>query len=77
MSRPSFDGTLDSLVLVTAPSLQPAFPFWPTRRYITLKTNFLQKCKEHKAELARNEELGLEVLHLANMKVVLMRERDA
>ena len=46
-------------------------------RYTTLKTNFLQLSKESKAEAARNEELGLEVLHLANMKVVLMKEKDA
>ncbi|KAK7100698.1 coiled-coil domain-containing protein 78-like isoform X2 [Littorina saxatilis] len=42
--------------------------------YVVLKTNYLALTKEHQKELARNEELAIELLNLVNNKAALMRQ---
>jgi len=41
------------------------------------KNCFSMKCLDTHTQTRRNEELGLEVISLANAKMVLAKERDA
>ena len=44
--------------------------------FVTLKNNFVNLNKEYKAELAKNEELGVELLTLVNQKMPLKRRKN-
>nr|XP_014345020.1 PREDICTED: coiled-coil domain-containing protein 78 isoform X1 [Latimeria chalumnae] len=44
--------------------------------YIVLKSNYLAICKEHEAEVARNDELSVELLNLANLKNSLAKQQE-
>ena len=43
--------------------------------FVTLKNNFVNLNKEYKAELAKNEELGVELLTLVNQKNAIEAEK--
>ncbi|XP_072125658.1 coiled-coil domain-containing protein 78 isoform X3 [Mobula birostris] len=44
--------------------------------YIALKSNYLALRKRHENEVARNDELSMEILNLANSRNSLIREQD-
>ncbi|XP_038676747.1 coiled-coil domain-containing protein 78 isoform X1 [Scyliorhinus canicula] len=44
--------------------------------YIVLKTNYMTLSKQHENEVAKNDELSLELLNLANSKNSLTRKQD-
>ncbi|XP_033125545.1 coiled-coil domain-containing protein 78-like [Anneissia japonica] len=45
-------------------------------RYVTLKADHVTLAKEHDKEVARNEELGLELLNLVNARSMLLKQTD-
>ncbi|XP_071949022.1 uncharacterized protein [Antedon mediterranea] len=45
-------------------------------RYVALKADHVTLMKEHDKEVARNEELGLELLNLVNARATLLKQTD-
>eukprot|EP01135_Chromosphaera_perkinsii_P011814 Nk52_evm5s2506 gene=Nk52_evmTU5s2506 len=45
--------------------------------YVALKSNFITLTSDHEKEVAKAEELGLELLNLVNTKAALLKEKDA
>lgn len=44
--------------------------------YLVLKTNHLQLTSDYQNEVAKNEELGLELVHLSNVKEKLLKDKE-
>uniref|UniRef100_A0A4W3HIW9 Kinesin motor domain-containing protein n=1 Tax=Callorhinchus milii TaxID=7868 RepID=A0A4W3HIW9_CALMI len=44
--------------------------------YVVLKSNYLALSKEHEKEISKNEELGLELLNLANSRNSFLKQQD-
>lgn len=48
-----------------------------TEEYASLKATFATTNRDLKAEMAKNAELGMEILNLNNARVALMQEKDS
>ncbi|XP_077981514.1 uncharacterized protein LOC144436568 isoform X2 [Glandiceps talaboti] len=44
--------------------------------YVRLKSNYVALSKEHERELAKNEELGIELLNLVNARATLLKQQE-
>nr|XP_006820077.1 PREDICTED: kinesin-like protein KIF3B-like [Saccoglossus kowalevskii] len=44
--------------------------------YVSLKSNYVALSKEHERELAKNEELGIELLNLVNARATLLKQQE-